>query len=419
MRALRRGPGLGRRGSVLVFTAVALVALLAAAALAIDLGMLLDTRQDAQRAADAAALAGASAFQGATGTAAIPDARNKALQFAAKNLVRGVAVDTVGAANGNTAVTTYTSNEAQVWIFPATSRVRVRIRRAAVTTWLAKVFGKQSIPIAAWATAEASNAGGATCVRPFAVPDLWKETNAASDPNANHVWDSNESWSFDPGAGDTYEAYNPNNPTSPTGTGYGTVIRNSTTGVVDDFGTPMIIKEMNPTDQLSSGFFFPFQIGNDPGANAYKNNITGCNPATTYVGVPYQIQTGDMVGPTKQGIDNLISQDPSAVWVPPHYTNGALDPGTGIVTGSNQANWTDSPRVIKIALFDPNQVAGLHGGSVNITFNNIALMFLEGFQQVGGNPNKYPLVARFLYYAKGTGGGPVTGPLVKVLRLVE
>jgi hypothetical protein len=176
---------------------------------------------------------------------------------------------------------------------------------------------------------------------------------------------------------------------------------------------------MNPKDQLSSGFFFPFQIGNDPGASAYRNNITGCNPSTTYIGVPMQIQTGDMVGPTRQGIDQLISQDPSAVWVPPSYVGGVLQPGTGVVTGSNQANWTDSPRVIKIALFDPNQVAALRGGSVNITFNNIALMFLEGFAPVQGNPNKAPLVARFLYYAKGTGGGPVTGPLAKVLRLVQ
>src|SRR5262249_26235012 len=183
--------------------------------------------------------------------------------------------------------------------------------------------------------------------------------------------------------------------------------------------TPMIIKEMNPQDQLSSGFFFPFQIGNVPGANAYRSNITNCNPATTYVGVPMQIQTGDVSGPTRQGIDSLISQGPSATWVPPVYVGGALQPGTGLVTGSNQTNWVDSPRVIKIALFDPNQIASLRGGSVNITFNNIALMFLVGFQDVGGNPNKFPLVAKFLYYAKGTGGGPVTGPLAKVLRLVQ
>lgn len=418
MRGWKRDPAFNRRGGVIVFAALAMVALLAAAALAIDLGMLLDTRQDAQRAADAAALAGASAFLGGNATAAIPIARNEALKTAAKNYVRGELIDTSGAAPGSTGVTTYTSNEAVVTITPATYRVRVRIRRPVVTTWFAKLFGKNSIPIAAWATAEASSAGGATCVRPFAVPDLWRETNRASDVNGNQVWEGTESWSYDPSNGDTYEAYNPSNPDSPTATGYGSNSRNPT-GTIDDYGTPMIIKEQNPTEQLSSGYFFPFQIGNDPGANAYRNNITGCNPATTNVGVPMQIQTGDMTGPTHQGIDNLISQDPSATWVPPVYVGGALQPGTGVVTGSNQTNWIDSPRVIKIALFDPNQINSLKGGSQNITFNNIALMFLEGFQNVGGNPNKFPVVARFLYYAKGTGGGPVTGPLVKVLRLVQ
>src|SRR5207249_366559 len=135
---------------VMVFAALALVALLAAAALAIDLGMLLDTRQDAQRAADAAALAGASAFLGGNANAAIPVARNEALKTAAKNYVRGVLIDTSGAAAGSTGVTTYTANEAVVTVMPATYRVRVRIRRAAVTTWFAKLFGKNSIPIAAW-----------------------------------------------------------------------------------------------------------------------------------------------------------------------------------------------------------------------------------------------------------------------------
>jgi Flp pilus assembly protein TadG len=415
MRGSRRDPGFGRRGSVLVFAALALVALMAAAALAIDLGMLLDTRQDAQRAADAAALAGASAFLGGNATAAIPVARNEALKTAGANYVRGVKIDTLGAANGSTGVTTYTANEAVVSIFPATYRVRVRIRRAAVTTWFAKVFGKTSIPIAAWATAEASSAGGATCVRPFALPDIWRESSASQDVNQNHVWESNEGWQFQPGAGDTYEAYDPANPNSPTGTGYGSIIRNGT-GVYDDYGTSIVIKYQNPQNTPTGpGFFYPFRIGTSNGGNDYRNNINSCNPATTFVGTGYTPETGDLVGPTMQGITDLTNSDPNATWVPPAYVGNVLQPGTGIVTGSNQTNWLDSPRVIKVALFDPNQIASQHGNTP-IIFNNIALLFLQGIQ--GNGPNR-TVVARFLYYAKGNGGGPVTGPLVKVLRLVE
>lgn len=48
-----------RKGQVLVFSAVSLTALLAIVALGVDLGMLYTARAEAQRSADAIALAGA------------------------------------------------------------------------------------------------------------------------------------------------------------------------------------------------------------------------------------------------------------------------------------------------------------------------------------------------------------------------
>ena len=62
MRTTRRGLG-NEQGSVLVLVAVTLVGVLAFAAFAIDLASLRDTKGEAQRAADAIALAGASAFR--------------------------------------------------------------------------------------------------------------------------------------------------------------------------------------------------------------------------------------------------------------------------------------------------------------------------------------------------------------------
>src|SRR5690606_18177069 len=50
------------RGATIAFVAAAMAALLGGAALAVDPGMLMKIRSDAQRAADAIALAGASAF---------------------------------------------------------------------------------------------------------------------------------------------------------------------------------------------------------------------------------------------------------------------------------------------------------------------------------------------------------------------
>ena len=55
------------RGGALTLTAVSLTALIGAAAIAIDLGMLYKARGDAERAAEAGALAGASAFMDLVG----------------------------------------------------------------------------------------------------------------------------------------------------------------------------------------------------------------------------------------------------------------------------------------------------------------------------------------------------------------
>ena len=58
----RSNPSTRRRGVVAVFALVMLVVLLGFAALTIDVGAMYNTRADLQHAADAAALAGASAY---------------------------------------------------------------------------------------------------------------------------------------------------------------------------------------------------------------------------------------------------------------------------------------------------------------------------------------------------------------------
>ena len=134
-------------------------------------------------------------------------------------------------------------------------------------------------------------------------------------------------------------------------------------------------------------------------------------PAVTSLGTPYDVENGNMVGPTRQGFDDLMAQDPGAIW------NPSADNGKGGITGSSFRDWRDSPRVIPIALFDPHQIAGIQsGGSLSLTFNKFALFFVEGFI---GNGNQAPLRGRFLYYATGSGTGPTVGPLTKILQLVQ
>jgi hypothetical protein len=115
-----------------------------------------------------------------------------------------------------------------------------------------------------------------------------------------------------------------------------------------------------------------------------------------------------MIGPTAQGVGELIDEDPDVFWSdalngPARYEDGALaDVGLG------------TQRVIKVGLIDPYQIVG--SGMQSITFNNFALLFLE--EQA--NPQA-PVTARFMYYASGSGddAGPVEGSLVRFLRLIE
>ena len=119
---------------------------------------------------------------------------------------------------------------------------------------------------------------------------------------------------------------------------------------------------------------------------------------------------GNMVGPTKMGVEAAVAQDPNAQWVP----------GTGVV--SPQYGINSGPRVRVVPLFDPSQILRFRG-SKDIEFNNFGVIFLEGVKTVGQGKNAVDYIeGRFMYYSQGVGGsgpGGVTGPLNLVLRLVE
>ena len=98
-----RGMLRNERGATIALVAVSLTAMLGMGALAVDLGMLRKARVDAQRTADAAALAGASAFiDNNVPLAARDDARERALDYANRNYVGGTTVNVDSSAGGTT-----------------------------------------------------------------------------------------------------------------------------------------------------------------------------------------------------------------------------------------------------------------------------------------------------------------------------
>ena len=432
------------RGATIALVAVSLTAMLGMGALAVDMGMLLKARGDAQRAADAAALAGASAFLGAKPHDAVDEARTRALEYVAKNYVGATYLDTGSQATtvtGTRSVTT--SEEAVVVVIPDSEKVRVVIRRASIGTFFSRIFGVDAVPVAAKAAAIAATAGVGKCVKPFAFPDIWHDGDDDVDMANNRLYDigpgqgkGGEDWEWDPAT----DQYVPYGSATGTPTGLGSSWRNcancyyksdkNQTLYWDDYARPIVLKKSNPQQTSSPSFFQPWVLpGSDPGGAAYRDNIVDCSGVEVSLNQDYSLdptadtssyssKPGNMIGPTKQGMDSLISLDPDACFAefpdPNHvgYTRGEVRKkgGTGNCDTPYPA-WESSPRVAVVPLFDPSQ---LQSGRTSLKFNNLALIFIE--EQKGRHD---PVVGRFLYFAKATKIGATTGPLVKKLRLVE
>lgn len=441
------------RGSMIVLVAVSLAVILGMGALAVDLGMIIKQRDDAQRAADAAALAGASAFQEGKPQDMVTEAGDRAYRFLAKNYVGGTWVDTAGKFSyvngGNRYITE--SNEGVVVVLPDSEKVRVIVRRDAVGMLLAKALNFLDVPISAVAAAEAIEAGTGKCVKPFAFPDYWHDVDNDDATNpANYLEDlgpgqgqGGEHWEYD----NNIDHYRRFGDTEGSGdiTGLGSSFRNGLNSVYkndqqarryfDDMGRPIILKKSNPQQTSSPGFFLPWVIpGSNPGAADYKANIVGCNPAAISLETDYNLdgtadtssydnKPGNMIGPTKQGMDSLISLDPDACWAEfpslehPGYTTGAVrkrsipgDPNSSCT--ADYSGWLSSPRVAVVPLFDPNYFST---GRTALRFNNLALIFLE--PQLDRHA---PVAGRFIYFVRGAGEpGPETGSLIKTIKLVE
>jgi hypothetical protein len=415
-----------REGVALAIVAVMMVGLLAIVSLAIDLGMAYTAHAEAQRVADASALAGAAAFLDYSDPyLAVGDADAHAREYAGRNVVRNQLVDPVA--------------DVVVEVYPADELVRVSVRRTGLGTWFARFLGVDELTVSAVAAAKADNAGVATCLKPWAVMDLWKEGppgidgSCGQDTDCDGWWDEGEEWVYEPpeaGGEDYYDRADHVGDPAPA-TGYGSAARNGTTGdgVTNDWGRLMTLKSPDPKDEYvpNPGVFLPWRLPLEDGtmssgAMDYRDNIANCNPTPVALSDPdapsdewheYPLELGNMVGPTFHGVQDLIAQDPDAYWDETTHSVRGSDWGETLEGGSRP--WLNSPRVIKIGLIEPDEIVG--SGMDEIKFNNFALLFIEDQESMHA-----PVQARFLYYVAGDGHGgtgATTGPLVKWFRLVE
>jgi hypothetical protein len=162
------------RGQTIILVAIALIALLAMAALAIDVVTLYVARSEAQRVANAAAIAGAKMFatsgftsvQGGTPPVLSGDAC-----LAAKAQAQAVAQQNTVGGQVSTLITNC--------VYPnglLNPQVNVVVNRSGLPIFFARIWGRTSNSVNATATAEAYNPSGQTApvsvsVKPWFIPN--------------------------------------------------------------------------------------------------------------------------------------------------------------------------------------------------------------------------------------------------------
>jgi hypothetical protein len=411
----------GRRGISLVLLAVSLVVLMGMAALAIDLGMLQKARAEAQRAADAAALAGASAFlEDQTRAQESTLAVSRARVVADTNTMMGIKVDSL--------------TELDVWVVYDSVKVRTRVRRASVPTWFARIFGRDAFPVGARAAAVADYAAGTTCVKPIAVPDLWDDAAdlAANGGNDNHKFDPAETWLYN--GAPVPDVYHPAHYAGDgSGTGLGSDLRN-TYAFERDWGLQIVLRpSVSAGDPVQacpgslqggkcySPGFWGLWGSNQTGTLA--NWILSCNMTAATVNTTVEI-TGGWRQALNKTVADIYDLDPSAQWNP--TATDSVSGKTGSVTGSSLGHgWRRSPRVWIMAIMPPDQVPVVSSDN-DTQFNNFMLFFFEGCMNENGTGpiskncgTKDMMLGRFVGLAKGTLTGPNPGTMIRILRLVE
>lgn len=417
----------GNRGQVLVVFLAALLTLLGAAALGIDAGYLYTVRQELQRCADAGALAGASAFiEGAWSDPAFRGlAERRAREYASRDKVAASVLSQAG--------------ELSV-AFPAAQRVRVRATRE-VPLFFSRVFLGPTRTLSADAVAEASTAGtNVKGLKPWGIPFPW------DDANGNGQFDAGETvhrecppeitaqvpyrglrtaggtaggWRGNPGIAGAVDwmadvlrvpsahacILPPPNP------GPGASYFCVGTRVILKIGTPKGSPK-NPSGipslQQEPGHFFALAM-DATGASVYRDTIVNGSRTPFSVGDSIPLEPGDMVGPTRQGVRELIQADPDSAW------NAAEGVPESTFYHAGDGSWMKSPRVVRIPIYDPE--VALNQGRSAMTIASFAGFWIESVGTQGTVIGRY--VRLPASPEAGPAAGTATGPVLKTLRLVE
>ena len=340
-------------GQTIILVALSMTALLAMAAISIDVVTLYVARSEAQHAAEAAALAGAKAFvtsgytsgfvanttlcSGGTGLAEL-----QAQAAAIQNNIAGV-VPTIFWAGSSCDLTTY----------PENPRITIQVQRTGLPLFFAKIWNVAAPTVTATATAEAYNPSGGPApiqvsgVKPWLVPNCPPSASVGANPNCNTPYFIDQ--------------------TNAQGKGFGSIANNGAF-----IGTTITLVLPQQSGDLTGGtntqlYFYPLAIPispptpSCPASSQPSCSLVGNGPFFDNIACanPFQLVAGQPVGggQTVQIDSRLSSGSGSPSW---GQLQSRMDQGTQCLihaSGSSGPITSCSPRQYAQDCFAP-QAAG-------------------------------------------------------------
>jgi len=376
-------------GYTLVIIAAVLVVFLGFTALSVDVGVLYSARASAQRAADAAALAGALVFI----------TRNDLTETTTpkqSDLIKAQAVSTAATNKMLGAPVTITATD--VIVDTALRRVTVNVTQSQPTLF-ARILGENSANIHATAVAEAArNATGDRCPAPWFIPNFAMSTLTGCEACTS----TPKQLLIDPAQPDQPTAW-----------------------ALALIGSQFAIKQQDAQNTIAPGQFYAIEL--DPscsGADCYRESISHCpdNPITC--NRSYWTKQGNMPGPTKQGVCARICYNgdehcgnncPQDTFVSLGRYRRPSPPDSDGLIGTTSRSLVTSP-IVNMCQFCPDSFPN---GPTQLTVIGFATVFIEGVDSGQGQP----VIARLINITACAGGGglPIdeTGAFSLPIRLVR
>ncbi len=344
-RTQQRQGRASEQGSMALLGALAMVVLAGMATLAVDYGFLEYKRSQLQNAADAAALAGANVLLQYGGNRAA--VTNVAVAYGQRNL---------GDEDGKDLAI----RDSDV-AYPDISSVQTTVGRTsdrgnAIEMFLGRILGWNTQDITAQSRAALFCSNTTRCLKPWSPPAkfTWNDRCGTAKYQNNGQLDADNVCEMQ-----SVEVQ-----------GYGP----------SDVGTQIVLKIGDPSGTVTPGHYQPVDYpavnrGNPKsGGDEYRTNIAGCagsNNTGIAVNDQLAIEPGNMVGPTKQGLEALIALDPNATW----------DTSTNAIRNSARNDPMTSPRVALIPFYDPRYPQ--QSGRNTVTVYQLGAVFIESLNANG------------------------------------